>query len=358
MKRRLLLFGLVALLLLPAQAVLAAPHFDQTVVKAGETLNEDISLFGQELTIESGSTVNGDVTVVGGNADIAGTINGDIAVLGGNVSLDGPVRGDIAVLGGNLVLEGAARLDGDCFTLGGNVTNNTDGAIRCSQSSGLPWTTVNGMLGTTAGGETPGAAASAGAIARDAVGLIGWSLFLSGLAWALATVWPRQLARTRVALRERPLTSGVVGLLTAAAFASLSAILALISTLLVIVCVGLLGYPLLLAMLALFAVTAGYGWVAVGSALGQRLLRSTALKGNRAVNEAVLGTLILTFTLGLLTQLPPLFVVPVLAGGLGFVLFCAGLGAATLTQLGRRTFPADGLDAGKVDEVLITLPEP
>ncbi len=363
MKRRLILFGLLALLLLPATAAQAAPVFNRTVVAAGETLNEDISLFGEELTIEAGATVNGDVTVIGGNADIAGTINGNFSMLGGNVTLAGPVRGDIAVLGGNLVVEAGTMVDGDCFTLGGNLTNRSEGGVRCSQSGALPWTVINGVFsrpeGAPEGAPGTGAAAQVGAGARSAIGLIGWSLFLTGIAWALATVWPRQLARTRHAVRERPLTSSVVGLLTAAAFASLSGILALISTLLIIACfIGLLGYPLLVAMAGLFGLAVVHGWVAIGSLLGERLLRTVTLKGNRDVNAAVLGTLVQTFGLGLLLQLPAIVILPVLAGMVGFVLVCAGLGAATLTRLGRRPFPAELVDAGKVDDVLATLSKP
>ena len=44
--------------------------------------------------LESGETVNTDLTIIGGNAtlDENSTVNGDVTVIGGNVTMDGKVE--------------------------------------------------------------------------------------------------------------------------------------------------------------------------------------------------------------------------------------------------------------------------
>ena len=358
MKRLSVALALFFILVVPG-VVWAAPAFSPIVIEADEIVNKDLQLFSDSLTIEAGAIVNGNITVVGGNADIAGSVNGDITVMGGSVTLDGPVAGNLTIFGGNLDLGANADLKGECVTLGGNVTATDGAGINCTSTRNLPFP----FLGTVPpsppvvdnGSAEMGDAASAGRFA----GLLGRTLLLSGLAWLVASVWPAHLAQVKKAAQERTAASGVVGLLTTAAVASLGAIIAIISTLLVIICVGLLGYPVLFAMGVLFALAGALGWIAVGSILGQRLLHTSDMKGNRLVNTTVAGTALLTFGLGLLQLLPAFLIVPILAGLATFVLFSVGLGAATLTLFGRHPYPAEAAAAGssKIDDVLATLPE-
>ncbi len=68
-----------------------------------------------------GDTVDEDVTVSGGNAEIDGVIDGDLAVLGGMVDVNGTIDGDVAVFGGNLEIIGT--ITGDAAVFGGNTKN-------------------------------------------------------------------------------------------------------------------------------------------------------------------------------------------------------------------------------------------
>ena len=78
-------------------------------------------IIGENYHLPEGDTVDNDVTVQGGNAEIEGVIDGDLAVMGGVVEVSGLIDGDVAVFGGNLDITGT--IDGDAAVMGGNITN-------------------------------------------------------------------------------------------------------------------------------------------------------------------------------------------------------------------------------------------
>jgi cytoskeletal protein CcmA (bactofilin family) len=77
--------------------------------------------FSGDYSLPSSDTIDEDVTVTGGNAQIDGVIIGDLAVMGGRVEVNGMVDGDVAVLGGNLDIAGL--IEGDAAVFGGNIKN-------------------------------------------------------------------------------------------------------------------------------------------------------------------------------------------------------------------------------------------
>ncbi|HLI94981.1 MAG TPA: hypothetical protein VKT72_02720, partial [Candidatus Baltobacteraceae bacterium] len=50
------------------------------------TIEQDITAIGHSITVPADEEVKGDVTVIGGNADIAGTVDGDVTVVGGTLT--------------------------------------------------------------------------------------------------------------------------------------------------------------------------------------------------------------------------------------------------------------------------------
>lgn len=50
------------------------------------TIEQDITAIGHSVTVPADEEVKGDVTVIGGNADIAGTVDGDVTVVGGTLT--------------------------------------------------------------------------------------------------------------------------------------------------------------------------------------------------------------------------------------------------------------------------------
>ncbi len=88
--------------------------FDFKFTPVGNKISGDYYLAKED-------TVDEDVTVTGGNAQIDGVIVGDLAVMGGTVDVHGEIDGDVAVFGGNLDIFGT--ITGDAAVFGGNISN-------------------------------------------------------------------------------------------------------------------------------------------------------------------------------------------------------------------------------------------
>ncbi|MGE5074040.1 MAG: hypothetical protein ACM3MF_11480, partial [Anaerolineae bacterium] len=82
---------LLALLLLPATPAYASngPHDGRVII-------------GQDYTLKSGDTLNGDLVVIGGEVDIqqSAVVKGDVVVVGGSLHLNGQTTGNAVVIGG------------------------------------------------------------------------------------------------------------------------------------------------------------------------------------------------------------------------------------------------------------------
>jgi hypothetical protein len=108
----------------------------------------------------------------------------------------------------------------------------------------------------------------------------------------------------------------------------------------------------------LLALVAGgvFGWIAIGTWLGEKLLRNSK---RSLATKAALGTMALTFALGLFGMLPFVWGEGILVS----IISAIGLGAVALTQFGRKPYPPqDGgevvvEDAVKIASVLDTLPD-
>ncbi|HEX6383230.1 MAG TPA: polymer-forming cytoskeletal protein [Anaerolineae bacterium] len=340
MKRFAVILLLLFLLLVPAGIALAAPPFD-TVVEEGEVVNHDIIVFEGDVEVREGATVNGDIIVFNGNATIAGTINGDLVLFNGN-----------------LEAAGTAELDGDCVLLNGHINAEAESRLNCSDVENLP-VHIPGLLNSLRPFAPPRPQLfirpfATGGFLADLAEATGRSLLLGLLAFVVASLLPEQTRRTSEAIRRRPVASGAVGLLTAVAVPSLAVLLLLTSIVLLIVCIGLIGFPIVLAMLLALTAAVLFGWIAVGHLFGQRLAEPLRLKNRSLPVAAALGTAVLTFILGLMGAVPFVFG----AGLLTFLALCLGLGGTALTQFGTRPYPAAAIqeDEAKVTAVLETLP--
>lgn len=352
MKRLAVLLLLALLLVVPSGVALAAPHFD-TVVEADEVINNDVIVFDGDLEIEAGAVINGDVVV----------FNGD-------VRLDGRVNGDIVLFNGNLEAQESAVVSGECVLLNGALQDASAAGLRCTsvENLNLPgfFSRFPGMAGnfmergqwmpgrTTWSAHT-GLANFFGGLFQTIVS----SLLFGLLAFVAASVLPDQLRRVQAAVQQKPVASGVVGLLTAVAVPSLVALLIPVSIVLAFVCIGLLGFPIILVLLVGLGAAALLGWIALGTWLGERLVGPLQMKDRRLASTAAIGTALLTFIFGLLGLIPFVF-------GEGLLLalaLCVGLGAVALTQFGGKPYPRRAAGGGaepgddKVTAVLQTLPD-
>lgn len=369
MKRRILIPIALALLLMLAlaPATFAAPGLDDTVVEANEVVNNDVVVLDGDLTVREGAVVNGDVIVFNGDAVVDGRVNGSLTLFNGDLE-----AGESAVVTGECVLLNGA-LDGH------------EGIGKCTAVKNLelppfaipplpaipqvpeiaPVPTMPAMPEIPAAPAVPaipgvprvpdGRDDGPSAWARM-VGLISSTLMFGLLALLAGAIMPNQLRQIVGTARAKPLVSGLAGVLTAVAVPSLIVLLIPLSILLTLVCIGLLGFPIML-LLAVGLVLGGLlGWVAAGTWLGARLFARG--KDDHVVRSAALGTMALTFGVGLLSFIPFVFGESLLA----FVIASIGLGAVALTQFGLKPFPrrpeasSGGPDAGKVESVINTLP--
>ncbi len=267
----------------------------ETTIATGET-SESITLFGDDdLVVEAGATVDGHVTLWGGSAEIAGTINGNLFVYGGAAVVD-----DTAVITGDCVALGG-RVEGDCVMIGtgegaglaGDVAAGLPG-LNAGEMSVLPVFTLSALLLTLA-------------------------------AWGVAQTAPDPLRRVAYAVRTAPFSTGFFGVLTLIAGGVAVALTIALSTALLGWVVGVLGYPIALALLGFLVVAAVVGWLAMGSLVG------SLLKIERYATAVTLGTMILLGIAGLAWWWGVLPGVLVTVG-----IVAAGLGAATITRLGTR----------------------
>lgn len=359
MKRILALFLLLVLMSVPAHWAFAYQEEGGQIIRSGEVIKDDLALFGENLVVEAGALVEGDVMVWDGDVQLAGTIVGDVAIMGGNVTLEGNISGNVAVLGGSLDVTSAAMLSGDCVVVGGTLQIDATSTVSCTKPDQVPIAPLNNIAPIIPIQPNPPEAPlpeieGENGFWGSMMGLLGRTLLLGGIAWLVASAMPQQLGRVRSAIGQRPVASGVVGVLTVGAVASLATILALVSALLTLVCIGLLGFPLLLFMMLFFLGAVILGWVAVGSLLGDRLAQRFNWKRDDLVRATVWGTVVLTFGLGLLGIMPALFAI--IAGFVTFVIAGIGLGAAVLTQMGRKPYP-EAIDPQKLNDTLSTLPQ-
>ena len=357
-----LLLLIILFVAVPAGVASAQPGFDR-VIREGETVEEDIVVFGGTLLVEPGATVDGSVSVFGGDVRLAGAIAGDVAIFGGQAAISGIIDGDMAVLGGNLKADTTAAVAGDCILVGGTISGDGKDTIGCTGIGDLPNLVLPAFIGSQARvdlplrphhhvqkvGHGPGFFGAVGSA-------IGWSIFLGLIALVVAAVAPNQLSRVRNTLRRNPMKAGAVGLLTFIAGVCLITMIAVISAILILVCIGILGIPLVIVMsLALFGALV-MGWIAAGSMLGQKMASMFNISNSQVV-MTVIGTVTLTVAAGLLSALPwwlAGWAFWLVAAAIG----CAGLGAAALTRFGTRAYPFGSVENDiKVDMVMETMPD-
>ena len=189
------------------------------------------------------------------------------------------------------------------------------------------------------------------------------SIFLGLIAFVVAAAFPNHLQRVSATSRKKAVSGGTVGFLTMFAVPVLLVFLTVLSALLTIVCIGLLGFPIVAALAMGYGAAIIFGWIGVGNVFGDWLAGKLKLDNQNLKTTAVLGTVTLTFTLGVLGAIPFVFGESLVSAVIAWV----GLGAVMLTKFGRRAYPPHEdvdfeinipePDDEKVTAVLDTLPD-
>lgn len=279
---------------LAAPASASAPPPDALRLAVGSVARRQIVAVGRDVRVE-GEALAG-VAALDGTAWIVGTVTGDVTVLGGDAELapTAVVRGDVFVLGGELRAAPGARIDGRA----------------------VAYPTVSRAWLTLLEGPTLGLSAVSPLVLAAKLALVTAWLALTLLLFATAAP---AVAATAAEVRREPLRSFVAGLVgVLALFVSalfLSAVLP-----------GLVALPLLALVVVSALVAKLWGVVAVFLALGERLLRRPGRRRPAALHCAVAGLAVLA-----LVKLLPYLGVWVWSAAT-FV----GVGAALRTKFGRR----------------------
>src|SRR5512142_287293 len=309
---------LLALFLLPA-----APAFAQGPGGGG---NGRV-IIGQDFTLKSGDSINGDLVVIGGQVLIeeGATVYGDTVVIGGSLNMNGKATGNTVVIGGVVNLGAQSSVAGDLVTIGGALQRAEGSQVGGNVVTNLPPPRINIPVVPTApqaaippAVPTPGIEpivrpfATAGSILVQAIGL-------AMLAMLLTVFLHPQLDRVAQAATRQPLISGSIGILTV--------LLAPITLLILIVTVLLI--PVALAAVVLLVLAWLFGVVALGMEVGDRFTKAIH-RTWEPVLAAGAGTFLLVIAVGIVGQIPCVgWLAPVIVG-------LVGLGAAVITIFGTR----------------------
>jgi len=304
------LFVLAALLLLPTSSAQAqGPNPDG----GGQVI------FGNNFTLKSGDTFEGDLVVFGGNVTIEedASLSGNLVVIGGTIESNGEMQGDVVVVGGQVSLEQAARVAGDVVTIGGQlqqaegaqiegeVVNNV--APNITFPSGRIPPTVP-VVPTLPDIGQPNINIHYNPFA-EIFWIFFWAVVVSGFAMLLALFWQPQIERAGKAIITQPVMTGAIGLLS-----------------------FVIGAVFFFTLLPLIVIPFAwlFGVVAMGQEIGERF--------TKAINQVWSQVLTIGFGTFLLMLVGgAIGVIPCLGGVVLFVLGMVGIGASVMTVLGTRS---------------------
>lgn len=274
-------------------------------LKSGESLDGDLVVIGGETVIEDGATVKGNVVVIGASLKLDGRAAGDTVVIGGTVSLgaNSSVAGDVVTVGGSLQRAEGAEIGGDV------VTNLPPPAITIPK----PDNAANPPAPPTPNFEiNVNPLWQIGSIFLQALGL-------TALAMLLAMFLHPQLDRVAQALVTQPLAAGSIGLLT-----TLVAPLALI-----VLSVTIILIPVALVAAIVLALAWVFGTVAIGMEVGERFTKAINQTWTPVLSAGA-GTFLLMIVINTVNLVPCVgWVVGALVGLIGF-------GAVVMTTFGTR----------------------
>ncbi len=280
----------------------------------------DKVVFGDTFTLGSGDIVDGNLTVLGGVVALenGSSVTGDVVLLGSTLNADGDVSGNVSTLGGSLFLGDQAVIHGNLSMLGGTL-HRSAGAQILGQ-------VVNGGIGPLNL-----------SLPRLPYGINLWSgfqpifnlfrtiinvLVLAALAILVVLLWPRPTDRIAQAVGAQPVITGGLGLLTVVV---LPALLIILLITIILIPLSILGF-LVLGIASLF------GWIAVGLEVGKRIAQMFKQDWQPAI-AAGLGTLVITLISSFIGAIPCIgWFVPFLIG-------MVGLGGVIITRFGSQAYP-------------------
>jgi hypothetical protein len=271
-------------------------------------------VIAQTYHLNSGETVDNDLTVIGANAtlDQNSTVNGNIAVIGGTMTIDGNVNGDISVIGSDVSLGDHAVVHGSVDTVGGNVRRASGAVVEGRSVGNIPSIPRITTL------RTPAMQVSIDPITAPLSAMF-QALALAALAVVVNLFVPAPMeraGRTAVAVTA---ASGGVGCLTL--------------LVLVVMAVTIILLPVSLLGMLVVGVAALFGWLAIGLLVGRQINILLKQSWTDPVNAGV-GTLVITLLASLLN------IIPCIGWTVSTLVGLVALGAVVLTRFGTQLYPS------------------
>lgn len=275
-------------------------------------------MFGQNFTLESGDTFEGDLVVFGGNVTLEedSNLNGNLVVIGGTILSNGETEGDVVVVGGQISLEEAALVGGDVVTVGGQLQQAEGATIEGEVVNNVAPDIVlpNGRIPPTAPDTPtipdvprPNFNVSFNPFA-EVFWIFFWAVIVAAFSMLLSLFWQPQIERTGDVIITQPLMTGAIGLLA-------------------FVVAAILFLTIIPPMLVAFAWL--FGVVAMGSQVGERF--------SKAVNQVWSPVLTIGFGTFLLMLVGgAVGLIPCLGGIALFLLGMLGIGGSIITWFGVR----------------------
>ena len=308
-QRQLILYTLPGLVLLAAFLLVECIEVGHTAFAAGTHVEQTKQVctgsqrgpsFDADIVVDGDEIVCGNVTSFGGTIVIQGEVQGDVVAFGTSVIIDGTVHGTITAYGGSITLQNNAAVYGDIHLCQGSWTPGGDQHLH-GTLAGCP-KSADQLLTSDAGPDFR---------------------FWSTLAWValgalLIVLLPEHVMLVRTTVTSKTRRSLVLGLL--------SILLAL--PVLAILVALIISIPLaIIVVIGLIAAWA-LGTVAVGSLLGEYIVRVVAPQKNTRPVQVVVGLTVLV----LAGSLP--YVGWFISIGAGLI----GLGAVFLSRFGTRLY--------------------
>ncbi len=221
------------------------------------------------------------VIILGGSALIEGLIEENVVALGGRVTLKGRVQGDVVGLGAQVVLKSTALVEGDLVCIGGTLEKEPG----CRIEGDTNYFKLSTLLPKFADGWK-------GFLALSLVPIILIFKLIMVFIWFLITLVMVNVIPTRVTFasdRIRNDFGPVMG--TGGLSVIIYAFLVIIAALL---CIVLIGIPILLALLAAHFFITIFGQVTVYHFFGDSLAKAIGQSKPSPLGAALLGLLVVS----------------------------------------------------------------
>jgi hypothetical protein len=289
-------------------------------VDAGDEGN-DIVRFGEDITIEEGRTVSGDVVAVGGSVKVMGEVIGDVVAVGGNVRVGT-----------------GAVVEGDAVSVGGRVFEDEGSQVRGSNVSVsiVPSWIFGSALGSR--GHREGLHSFGSAFSWLVATLV--VLFFG---WLVVMILGRRMTLLCEYMRQRWGLSLAVGFL----------VMLLFLPAFVVLCITIIGIPIALLLPFALGLATFFGFIAGAARLGHFVLQRAG-RGTGSLVRAMSAGVVLLFVILLFGALfraigGPLSFLGGLLNLIGWVGIAigslSGLGALVLGRMGSRLPPAEAVSA-------------